>query len=117
MDTAQPLRILFARSCIRRPGIQASTIPTGRRLRITFYPDQGQGKYDWLERECEFKLALHDDRYTASVAVQVGNELYDPQLRWAEPDGSVVLSDIGGPRKARVEPRRRARRDLAAEAG
>jgi hypothetical protein len=63
---------------------------------MTFYPDQGQGKYDWLERECEFRVVLHDDRYQASVVVQVGNELYDPQLRWAEADGSVVLSDIGG---------------------
>ena len=61
---------------------------------MTFYQDDGQ--YDWLEKDCQFKLTLNDDGYAASVAVQVGGELYDPQLRWAEPDGSVVVSDIGG---------------------
>jgi len=51
---------------------------------------------DQIRRDCEFRLRLVDGGYTAREVIPPGDELYDPQVRWAEEDGSVVISDIGG---------------------
>lgn len=55
----------------------------------------------------EFKVQIHDDRYEAEQIAIGGSFLYDPQVlwnwaddgvhsTWAGPDGSILISDIGG---------------------
>lgn len=57
----------------------------------------------------EFKVQLHDDRYEFEAISTGGNFLYDPQVfwnwcgdgansQWAGPEGSLLISDIGGQR-------------------
>lgn len=52
--------------------------------------------YTWLKRERAFKLRTLESGYAAREAVPVGEQLYDPQFGWIEPDGSIIFSDIGG---------------------
>jgi hypothetical protein len=53
-------------------------------------------EYAWLRSDCEFRMQVHGEGYRAREVVAAGDWLYDPQIRWADPDGSVVISDIGG---------------------
>lgn len=52
--------------------------------------------YAWLRAECEFRMQVKDPRYQSRELIPAGDVLYDPQIRWAEEDGSIVLADIGG---------------------
>ena len=58
--------------------------------------------YGWLKKEREMKLAPLEPGFVAKEIVPVGEQLYDPQLifcpnqDWLEPDGSIILGDIGG---------------------
>ena len=67
-----------------------------------------------LAARTEFKVQLHDDRYEFEPIVPGGQFLYDPQVfwNWAEdgakspwsgPEGSILISDIGGQRKPGVD--------------
>jgi hypothetical protein len=62
----------------------------------------------------EFKVEVHDDRYEAVQIVGGGDFLFDPQVfwnwaddgahtAWAGPEGSILISDIGGQRKPGVD--------------
>jgi len=66
-----------------------------------------------LAAQTEFKVVLHDDRYEFEPIVTGGGFLYDPQVfwnwaddgahtAWAGPEGSILISDIGGQRSPRV---------------
>ncbi|MCK9541818.1 MAG: hypothetical protein M0R03_07290, partial [Novosphingobium sp.] len=57
----------------------------------------------------EFKVEVHDDRYEVEPILRGGGFLYDPQVvwdwcadgsrsPWAGPEGSILISDIGGQR-------------------
>jgi hypothetical protein len=70
--------------------------------RFDDYDDQDE--YEWLRRDCEFRVAVVEDGYVAREVVSVGEWLYDPQLRWTEPDGCVVISDIGGQPTREFDP-------------
>lgn len=52
--------------------------------------------FDWLRADCEFRMQVHGTGYRAREVIPAGDWLYDPQVRWADPDGSVVIADIGG---------------------
>lgn len=52
--------------------------------------------HEWLRRDCEFRIRVVEPGYGAREVIRAGGGLYDPQVRWAEGDGSVVVSDIGG---------------------
>jgi hypothetical protein len=60
------------------------------------------GDYGWLKTERAFKMRVLEPGFTASEIVPVGEQLYDPQFifcpnqDWLEPDGSIILGDIGG---------------------
>jgi hypothetical protein len=52
--------------------------------------------YSWLRAQCEFRMRVADSRYAGRELIPPGDWLYDPQIRWADEDGSIVLADIGG---------------------
>ena len=58
--------------------------------------------YGWLKAERAFKLEVHEAGYGAREVIPVGEQLYDPQIifcpnqDWLEPDGSIIIGDIGG---------------------
>ncbi|MGE0386578.1 MAG: hypothetical protein AB7Q97_17760 [Gammaproteobacteria bacterium] len=56
----------------------------------------GEAEYGWLKQERAFRMQVHAPGYAAREIVPAGENLYDPQLSWLEPDGSVFFGDIGG---------------------
>lgn len=52
--------------------------------------------YGWLRADCQFRMRVLDKGYAGREVIPPGDRLYDPQIRWAEEDGSIVISDIGG---------------------
>lgn len=60
--------------------------------------------YTSLRADCEFRMRVLEGSYTAREVIPVGDWLYDPQLRWAEDDGSIILSDIGGQPERGFDP-------------
>jgi len=52
--------------------------------------------YAWLREDCQFRMKVLEKGYVGREVVPPGDQLYDPQIRWVEEDGSVVVSDIGG---------------------
>jgi len=60
-------------------------------------------EYQWLRDQCEFRMTVPEG-FTAREIIQAGDVLYDPQLCWFEPDGSAIVSDIGGQRQRGWDP-------------
>jgi len=66
--------------------------------------------YDWLKAERAFRLRTREPGFTAREIVPVGEKLYDPQIifcpkqDWLEPDGSIILGDIGGQEELGWDP-------------
>lgn len=69
-----------------------------------FYDYDDQARYEWLRRDCEFRVRVVEDGYETREVVSVGEWLYDPQLRWTDADGGTVISDIGGQRTRKFDP-------------
>jgi hypothetical protein len=65
-----------------------------------------------LQKMGEMRIELHDDRYEAVEIVGCGEFLYDPQVfwdwdpagEWANPPGSILVSEIGGQRQHGWDP-------------
>ena len=66
--------------------------------------------YSWLKEERAFRMDVKEAGYGAREIVPVGEQLYDPQLMfcpkqdWLEPDGSLILGDIGGQEQLGWDP-------------
>lgn len=57
-----------------------------------------------LREMTDFRIEVHDPRYAVEIITRGGEFLYDPQVLWdwnpncvwGEPQGSILISDIGG---------------------
>src|SRR3954464_15841595 len=65
-----------------------------------------------LKQMCEMRLELHDPAFEPVEIVPGGEFLYDPQVfwnwdpqgPWAQPEGSILVSDIGGQEQPGWDP-------------
>ncbi|PQP21971.1 hypothetical protein [Rhodococcus opacus] len=60
--------------------------------------------HEKLRADCELRARLTNDAYRIREIIPVGDRLYDPQIRWTDPDESVVISDIGGQAEPGFDP-------------
>ncbi|MBD9562264.1 hypothetical protein [Pseudomonas sp. PDM09] len=66
---------------------------------------------DQLRELTQFKVEVHDPRYVVEPIVTGGEFLYDPQVfwdwredcAWGLPDGSILISEIGGQPQAQTD--------------
>ena len=48
-----------------------------------------------IRQDCELRLRLAESGFAVRTVVPPGTVLYDPIVGWADPDGSLVVSDHG----------------------
>lgn len=60
--------------------------------------------FAWLRSQCEFRIKIVDSGFSVRESIAPGDVLYDPQVRWADDDGTVVVSDIGGQPRRGFDP-------------